>query len=79
MFKLLEYTSINDHNIKLVNGQQQSYGSIYSLETVELETLKSYIITNLTHGFIRPSKSPVNAPILFKKNLDSYFHLSIDY
>ena len=62
--ELLENTRINDHAIKLVDDQQLPYGLIYSLGPVELETLKTYIETNLKNGFIRPSKSPVRAPIL---------------
>ena len=63
--ELLEHTGINNHAIELVNGQQPFYGPIYSLKSVELETLKAYIETNLANRFIRASKSPVGAPILF--------------
>ena len=64
--ELPEHTGINDHAIKLVDGcQQPPYGPIYSLGPVELKTLKAYIETNLANGFIRPSKSPARAPILF--------------
>ena len=61
--ELPKHTGINDHAIELVNGQQSPYGPIYSLEPVELETLKAYIETNLANGFIRPSKLPAGAPI----------------
>ena len=64
-FKLPEHTGINDHAIKLVDSQQPSYGLIYSLGPVELETLRAYIETNLANGFIKPSKSPTGASILF--------------
>ena len=62
--ELLEHTRINDHAIELVDGQQPPYRPIYSLEPVELETLKAYIETNLANGFIKPSKSPASASIL---------------
>ena len=39
--KLPEHTGINDHTIELVDDQQPSYGPIYSLGPVELETLKT--------------------------------------
>ena len=55
--KLLEHTRISDNAIKLVDDQQSPYGPIYSLGQVELETLKTYIKTNLANGFIRPFKS----------------------
>ncbi len=54
-------------------------GLIYSLGLVELETLKAHIENNLASGFIRPSKSPVGAPILFHKKLDGSLRLCIDY
>ena len=77
--ELPEHTGINDHAIELVEGQQPPYGPIYSLEPVELETLKAYIETNLANGFIRPSKSPVGAPILFDRKLDGSLRLCVDY
>ena len=71
--KLFKHTGINDHAIELVNDWQPPYGLIYSLELVELETLKTYIKTNLANGFIRPSKSPAGAPIFFDKKPDGSF------
>ena len=64
--KLPKHTGINNHAIKLVNGQQPPYGPIYSLGPVELETLKAYIKINLANRFIRLSKFPTNALILFE-------------
>ena len=64
-FKLLKYTRMNGNAIKLVDGQQSPYGSIYSLGPVKLETLKAYIETSLVNEFTKPSKSLVDAPILF--------------
>ena len=58
---LPEATEMNQHAIKLQEGQQPPYGPIYSLGPMELETLKTYIETNLANGFIRPSKSPAGA------------------
>ncbi len=46
---------------------------------MELETLKTYIETNLKTGFIRPSKSPAEAPILFDKKSDGSLYLCVDY
>ena len=63
--ELPEYTGINDHAIELKKGKQPFFGLIYSLGPVELETLKTYIETNLANGFIWPSKSPIGALILF--------------
>ena len=77
--KLPKHTEINDHAIELVDGQQPSYGPIYSLGPVELETLKAYIETNLANGFMRPSKSPAGAPILFDRKSDGFLRLCVDY
>ena len=76
---LLEATKMNQHAIELQKGQQLSYGPIYSLGPVELETLKIYIETNLANGFIRPSKLPAGASILFVEKPDGSFYLCVDY
>ena len=57
--ELLEHTEINTHAIDLEEGKQPPYGPIYNLKLVELETLKTYIKTNLANDFICPSKSPL--------------------
>ena len=76
---LPECTNINEHAIELENGKQPSYGSIYSLGLVELETLKTYIKTHLKTRFIRPSKSPTGALILFDKKSNSSLCLCVNY
>ena len=77
--KLPKYIEINNHAIKLVDSQQSPYGPIYSLEPVELKTLKAYIETNLVNRFIRPSKSPAGAFILFDRKSNRFFRFCIDY
>ena len=77
--ELPENTKINEHAIKLKKGKQPSFGPIYSLGPIELETLKIYIETNLANGFIWPFKSPTKAPILFDKKPDRSFYFYIDY
>ena len=71
--KLFKHTGINNYAIQLVDGQQPPYKPIYYKELVELETLKAYIKTNLANRFIRPSKSPAGAPILYKQKSNSFF------
>ncbi|CAG8492464.1 4253_t:CDS:2 [Cetraspora pellucida] len=46
---------------------------IYGLSEQELKTLKQYIEKHLEKRFIRYSKSPAGAPILFVKKKDSQF------
>ena len=77
--ELPEHTGINDHAIELVDGQQPPYGPIYSLEPVELETLKAYIETNLANGFIRAFMSSAGAPILFHRKSDGFLRLCVNY
>lgn len=50
--KFLKYTKINNHFIDLEKNKQPSYRLIYSLESIELETLKIYIKINLKTSFI---------------------------
>ena len=46
---------------------------------MKLETLKTYIKTNLANSFIRPSQSPASALILFIQKKNGSFQLCVDY
>ena len=70
---------MNYHAIRLEESKQLPFSLIYSLGSVELETLKTYIQTNLANGFIWPSKSLVKGFILFDKKPDRSFRLCVDY
>ena len=74
-----EYTKINDYAIDLKESKQLPYGPIYNLGSVELETFKIYIETNLANSFICLLKSPASAPILFDKKPDGSFCLCVNY
>ena len=75
---LLEHTEINTLAIDLEEGKQPPYGLIYSLRPVELETLKTYIKTNLANGFIYPLKSPASASIcLTRSPMEAFGFVSI--
>ena len=78
MMELAKNTGINKHAIKLFEGKQAFYGLIYSLDPVELETLKAYIKIHLKTGFIRSSKSPAGAPIFFDKKPYGSLRLYVD-
>ena len=65
--------------INLEEDKQLLFDPIYSLELIELETLKIYIKTNLVNSFIWPSKSPNKVFILFDKMPNRNFCLCIDY
>ena len=77
--ELPENTGMNKHAIELEEGKQPPFRPIYSLGPVELETLKIYIKTNLANGFIRLSKSPARAPILFDRKPDRNLRFCVDY
>ena len=77
--ELRENTRINEHTIELEEGKQPPFGPIYSLGPVELETLKTYIKTNLANNFIRLSKSPARASILFDRKPDGSLRLCMNY
>ena len=70
---------MNEHAIELEKSKQLPFGPIHSLKSVELETLKIYIETNLANGFIRSFKSPAEVLILFDKKSDRSLRLCVDY
>ena len=74
-----ENIGMNEYTIAIEKGKQLSFGPIYSLEPLELETLKTYIKTNLAISFIRPFKSPIGAFILFDKKSDRSLRFFVDY
>ena len=69
----------HDHAIDLVEDKQQPYGPIYSLSKNELFILRAYIDKNLANRFIRLSKSPAWAPILFLPKPNRGLRLCVDY
>ena len=68
-----------DMTIDLVPGSQLYFGPKYSLTVKEMIALKEYIKENPLKGFIRKSKSPAGAPILFVVKKDGTLRLCIDY
>lgn len=70
---LPEHIEINTNAINLEKSKQPLYQPIHSLGILKLETLKTYIETNLANNFICSFKSPVSAPILFNKKLNGSF------
>jgi hypothetical protein len=68
-----------DLSIDLEEGKRPPFGPIYPLSELELKTLHAWIEENLSKGFIRASKSPAGAPILFVKKKDGSLRLCVDY
>ena len=69
---------IKIYAIELEEGGQAPYRQIYSIGPIELKIFKTYIKTNLIHGFIRPSKWPIHAPFLFVCKPNGNFSLCIN-
>lgn len=77
--ELSEYIGIKYYTIKIIYGKWPLYGPIYSLGPVGLKTLKIYIETNLANSFIKRSKFPADASILFVQKPNDTFCLYINY
>lgn len=69
----------HDHAIDLIDERQPPYRPVYNLSEVELTVLRQYIDKHLANNFIRPSKSPARAPILFIKRPSGELRLCVDY
>ena len=59
-----------DFKITLDEGTVPPFGPIYSLSQEELAALRKFIDENLATGFIRPSRSPCGALVLFIRKKD---------
>ena len=68
-----------DLKIHLEEGTEPPLGTMYSLSQVELKALREFIDENLANGFIRPTRSPHGAPILFVKKKDGSLRLCVDF
>jgi len=68
-----------DYAIELVLGSEPKSSKVYSLSPVEQKELDSFLKENLRTGRIRPSKSPIAAPVFFIKKKDGSLQLVQDY
>jgi hypothetical protein len=68
-----------DMRIETENNVLPPVGKIYNMSEKELGALKDYLDDMLGKGFIRPSTSPIGAPVLFAKKKDGSLRLCIDY
>lgn len=66
-------------SIELEDGKTPPFGPLYALSELELKALSEWIEDNLSKGFIRASRSPAGAPILFVKKKDGSLRLCVDY
>ena len=68
-----------DHAIELELGAKVSSTKVYPLSPNEQAELDIFIEENLASGRIRPSKSPMAAPVFFIKKKDGSLRLVQDY
>ena len=67
------------HAIELEGDTEPPYSSIYALSEKELGILREYLEASEAKGWIRRSKSPAGAPILFVPKKDGTLRLCVDY
>ena len=68
-----------EFTIDLIPGTEPISIPPYRMAPVELRELKAQLEELLSKGFIRPSISPWEAPVLFVKKKDGSLRLCIDY
>ena len=68
-----------DHAIKLIPGAEPKLLKVYPLSLLEQVELDTFLEENLYTGQIRPSKSPMAAPVFFIKKKDGSLCLVQDY
>ena len=68
-----------DHKIEVKPKTKPPSKAPYCLSQKELEELKSHLDELLAKGYIRQSKSPYDAPIVFVDKEDGKLRLCIDY
>ena len=67
------------HKIELVPNAQPPARAPYRMSPPELEELRKQLKELIDAGFIRPSKAPYGAPVLFQRKHDGSLRLCIDY
>ncbi|KAL9252827.1 Retrovirus-related Pol polyprotein from transposon 17.6-like protein [Drosera capensis] len=68
-----------DHVIELEPGTRPPAAVPYPMASSELEELRRQLKELLDAGFIRPSKAPYGAPVLFQKKHDGSLRMCVDY
>jgi hypothetical protein len=68
-----------DHAIELKPDTEPPYMRTYNMSPAELKALDNYINEALANGWIRESKSPAGAPVLFIPRKSGELRLCVDY
>ncbi|GKA96662.1 putative nucleotidyltransferase, ribonuclease H [Tanacetum coccineum] len=67
------------NTIDLETGSKPSAKAPYRMPPPELEELRSQLKELMDAGYIRPSKAPYGAPVLFQRKKDGSLRMCIDY
>nr|GEU37490.1 hypothetical protein [Tanacetum cinerariifolium] len=68
-----------DHTIELETGSKPPTKAPYRMPPLELEELRKQLKELIDAGYIRPSKAPYGAPVLFQRKKDESLWMCIDY
>ena len=71
--------NMSDMKIDFKEGQEPRNTGLRPMSPMELEELRKYLEENLGKGWIRRSKSPILAPIVFARKKDGSIRVCIDY
>ncbi|KAH3678275.1 hypothetical protein WICPIJ_008857, partial [Wickerhamomyces pijperi] len=67
------------HRIQLIPGTTSTFRQQYRLSLSDLEELDKQVKDLEAQGFVRPSESPFNSPVLFVKKKSGELRLCVDY
>jgi hypothetical protein len=76
--KLLSRRAI-DHQIELVPGTKPPSQALYRMSPMELAELRKQLEELIDSEFIRPSKAPYGALVLFQKKVDGSLCMCVNY
>jgi RNase H-like domain found in reverse transcriptase/Reverse transcriptase (RNA-dependent DNA polymerase)/Integrase zinc binding domain/Chromo (CHRromatin Organisation MOdifier) domain/gag-polyprotein putative aspartyl protease len=68
-----------DHRIELESGATPTAKPMYRMSQNELEELRKQLDELIENGFIRLSRSPYAAPVIFVRKKDGSMRLCVDY
>jgi len=68
-----------DHRIELVPGTKPPSQAPYQISPLELAELRKQLEELIDSRFVRPSKAPYGAPVLFQKKADGSLRMCVDY
>jgi hypothetical protein len=68
-----------DHRIELVSGTKPSSQAPYRMSPMELAELRKQLEELIDAGFVRPSKAPYGALVLFQNKADGSLRMCMDY